>query len=540
MLLGMDALRSSAMPHRVPDAPVRLLIVEDDPDDAFLVRDLLDEVPLPVRVDHVRSWDEARAAVAAGAHDVFLVDYHIPGGDGVEFVRWATAAGCDAPIILLTGVGTGEVDAAAIAAGAADYLPKGELSPSTLDRAIRHALERRAVLGDLRRELAFTEILTDCSHALLRNVDADLSVLLERFRSLVSAEVALLDRVDGSDGSLRCERLLAVTADGTDPVPLRVDWAAAGEARLRLAAGDPAELTVTEGPDGEPLRIAAIPILVGEEWAGVLGFGRRGDGPEASLPRPVVDRLLVAGRLVGAFWMRERREARLRELVAARDRFIASIAHELRTPLTVVLGLAEELAAGSQRLDSDEIRGLLRLIDEQTLELAAIVENLLAAARLDGDGLRVRPRRFDLAALAAETASRLVPGARTVTGGPRWAHADPFLTRQIVRNLLTNAKRHGGSRILLDLHDRADAVVLEVRDDGPGLPDGFGERAFAPFVPGPGEAGVPASLGLGLAVARRLAESMGGDLAYRRDGDDSVFALTLPRAVARSGPDGAK
>src|SRR5262245_44812293 len=89
--------------------------------------------------------------MAACSHDVYLVDYRLPGRSGLDLVREAAARGCAAPMLVLTGVGDREVDLLAMKAGAADYLDKGRIDEVTLERAIRHAMERKRAADDLRQ-----------------------------------------------------------------------------------------------------------------------------------------------------------------------------------------------------------------------------------------------------------------------------------------------------------------------------------------------------------------------------------------------------
>jgi diguanylate cyclase (GGDEF)-like protein/PAS domain S-box-containing protein len=130
---------------------IRVLLVEDDEDDYVLTRGLLaDSRRTRFALDWVTSYEEARAAIAAGQHDLYLVDYRLGEHDGLEILREARAAGCQRPIILLTGQGDGEVDIAAMQAGAADYLVKGQIDSQILERSIRYSLEQNRTLDALR------------------------------------------------------------------------------------------------------------------------------------------------------------------------------------------------------------------------------------------------------------------------------------------------------------------------------------------------------------------------------------------------------
>ena len=130
---------------------IRVLLIEDDEDDYVLTRDLLaDSRRTRFELDWISSFAEALGAIGRNEHDVYLVDYRLGEHDGLEVLREARIAGCLRPIILLTGQGDGEVDIAAMKAGAADYLVKGQIDSQILERSIRYSLEQNRTLEALR------------------------------------------------------------------------------------------------------------------------------------------------------------------------------------------------------------------------------------------------------------------------------------------------------------------------------------------------------------------------------------------------------
>ncbi|HWW62059.1 MAG TPA: diguanylate cyclase, partial [Thermoanaerobaculia bacterium] len=143
-----------------PQRAVRVLLVEDDEDDFVLTRDLLaDSRRSAFQLDWVTSYDEALREIARDAHDLYLVDYRLGERDGLEVLRHARDIGITSPLILLTGQGDGDVDLAAMRAGAADYLIKGKIDAPLLERSIRYALEQSRTLQAL-RESALHDALT--------------------------------------------------------------------------------------------------------------------------------------------------------------------------------------------------------------------------------------------------------------------------------------------------------------------------------------------------------------------------------------------
>ena len=121
------------------------------------------------------------------------------------------------------------------------------------------------------------------------------------------------------------------------------------------------------------------------------------------------------------------------------------------------------------------------------------------------------------------------PIAIEIRGGESGVYADPRRTRQIIRNLVSNALRYGGAQVVIRVQRIGDRVETKVCDDGDPIQQTEVEKIFKPFERGSGE-GHPKSVGLGLSVARKLARLMEGDLTYRHIDGFSCFVLSLPAA----------
>jgi signal transduction histidine kinase len=227
-------------------------------------------------------------------------------------------------------------------------------------------------------------------------------------------------------------------------------------------------------------------------------------------------------------------EDALANLVRSKDEFVATIAHELRTPLTAVVGLSEELRSSHQAFNLAEMEEFIGMIADQSHEVASIVEDLLVVARADIGKVTVVSEEVDLhravEGVLAETNHLRTSSTRSISfdGATTYATADPQRVRQILRNLVTNAFRYGGGDVWIELatDDRWSRVV--VADNGPGIAQSERETIFEPFRRAHNAPGQPGSLGLGLSVARKLAEIMNGTLTYRQTGQRSEFELTLP------------
>jgi PAS domain S-box-containing protein len=123
---------------------IRVLLVDDDQGDFEMFRVMLSKTEhQEFKVDWVPNFDEALDAFEAGEHDVYFLDYFLEDRTGLDLLREARNRGVDAPIIMLTGRGSRKVDMEAMELGASDYLVKGLIDPDSLERSVRHALERR-------------------------------------------------------------------------------------------------------------------------------------------------------------------------------------------------------------------------------------------------------------------------------------------------------------------------------------------------------------------------------------------------------------
>jgi two-component system cell cycle sensor histidine kinase/response regulator CckA len=127
----------------VSDAPIRVLLVEDDEEDYILTRRLLrDTERVKFEVKWARSYDAALAELAR-PYDACVVDYRLGPHSGMTLIEKAIAGGCRAPMILLTCRGDRDVDIEAMRVGAADYLVKDQITPQLMERVIRHSIERK-------------------------------------------------------------------------------------------------------------------------------------------------------------------------------------------------------------------------------------------------------------------------------------------------------------------------------------------------------------------------------------------------------------
>ena len=215
--------------------------------------------------------------------------------------------------------------------------------------------------------------------------------------------------------------------------------------------------------------------------------------------------------------MRETEKA-LEEAIESKDRMMATLAHELRNPLTAVVGFSSILTTEWEAMDEDTRRQMAEEITVQVGDVSSLLDDFLTfnvnhALQVDDD---VLPLGSVLGCVDLSGVDVDVDPALTVRG-------DALRVRQIVRNLVRNAQRHGGESHALTAEQVGNVVSIRVSDDGPGVAPEVLERLFQPFSHG----STSGSLGLGLAASRKLARAMGGDLLYQRRQGHTTFVLEL-------------
>ncbi|MCP3099980.1 HAMP domain-containing histidine kinase [Myxococcus sp. K15C18031901] len=284
----------------------------------------------------------------------------------------------------------------------------------------------------------------------------------------------------------------------------------------RLLAALPVRLVPGRAPDatGSSGALSSLPLVLTVAWSGVVLAG-----------------IAVVALLVGVLSLSERRGA-----------FVSAVTHELRTPLTTFRMYTEMLAAGMVP-DAQRRQEYFDILHREAERLSHLVENVLAYARIERGRTPAKLERLDARAMVERMEPRLreraaQAGLSLCVELPSgvMVMTDPSAVEQVLFNLVDNASKYAANteapRVHVELVRRGRLVGLAVWDHGPGIDKATARKLFEPFSKSVQAAARSApGVGLGLALCRRLARSMRGDLRHERVATGGArFVLWLPSA----------
>jgi signal transduction histidine kinase len=232
----------------------------------------------------------------------------------------------------------------------------------------------------------------------------------------------------------------------------------------------------------------------------------------------------------GAVEVREYFEA---NLASSKDTFIANVSHGLRTPLTGVVGFAhllEESDLGPEERES------VKMIIAESAELSRMVDDLVTAAQLDADAVTVAVEPVSMFEEVEKVCDfmDLVGAEIGIDIQDVDVMVDPTHFSQILRNLLTNAHRHGKPTITVRGTVANGKYICHVVDQGPGVATDDQSRLFTRFSSSVFGSQFSGAVGLGLAVVAELTARMGCEISYRRIRGETQFVLSMPLAAHQS------
>ena len=283
------------------------------------------------------------------------------------------------------------------------------------------------------------------------------------------------------------------------------------------------------------------PLLVGAQAIGMLSLSRREAG---SFTASEVELVTLLGRLVGttvqnirAYEAERRTVEELRRLSALRADFVSLVSHELRSPMASVIGASRTLEARWRELSPEQRNSFLSLIAEETSRLATLIGDVLDTSRIESGTFSYSFSELDLAEVVRETVATAQVGqdevrleAEATEPLPR-IRGDRERLRQVLTNLIENAVKYSpaGETVRVRAYSEDSCVRVEVRDAGPGIAREDQGLIFEEFGRATVGGNAKPGTGLGLFIARSIAEAHGGSLDVESAPNrGATFRLELP------------
>jgi signal transduction histidine kinase len=415
-------------------------------------------------------------------------------------------------------------------------------------RAELRAAEAERLRDELGHRVDVLETANRCARALGSSLELDeaFGAFIRELRGLIPFGRTAIVLVEGEHATTMATAGLGATEvfppGNSDPIQgSLLERVLDGRVIVRR------DLTDAQYPADEQLVALGLrselvtPLLLGARTIGMLSLSR--DRRDA-FSEDEIELVTLLGRLVAtavqnirAYEAERRRVEELGRLSQLRADFVSLVSHELRSPMAAVIGAARTLQDRWRMLSAPQRESFLALIGDETTRLAELVGDVLDTSRIEAGTFSYRFEEVDLgrvvdeAVEAAVLAQQEVPVIASIPGGLPAIRGDRTRLRQVLGNLIENAVKYSpeSGEVRVSAAAANGAVRIAVRDTGPGIPPDQQARIFEKFgrvdVPGASKPGT----GLGLFIARSIAEAHGGSLDVSSGPEPgSTFVLTLP------------
>lgn len=543
---------------------LRVLVVDDDAVDRMAVRRSLRAVDTTLLLAEAENSEQALTTLATESFDCVLLDYQLPGINGLDMLRELRTRGLLTPVVMLTGQGDEQLAVEIMKAGAVDYLNKSAASGERLIQSVRNAVRvHRAEQQVAQAQQALREsverlwFLAEASRILAAGLDA--ATILRSLAELVVPWLADWCAVDVVEPESVVRRLTTAVPEGSDEQTVQAIDALL--AYVPDAPSGPAAVIRSVLPAAYPALAQAQPYAPDEEH--VAALDTLGIASVLCVP------LLVRGRVLGALTLaitdKEERfgEADLQlardlgqrsavaldnaelyrtaqDAVRLRDAFLATASHELKTPLTSLYGnvqLLERRTLRSGVLDERDQR-IVRVIVEQSARLDRMISALLDISRLQTGQLTIQQMPLDLRHVVQQTVDELELTLDKHTfdvqsdAEPLIVAGDPLRLHQVIQNLVQNAIKYSPEGGVVTLRvARQDAwATMAISDQGMGIPADALPHLFSQFYRASNvNARQISGIGLGLYVVKEIVTLHRGTVtAESTEGQGSTFTVRLP------------
>ena len=536
---------------------MRILLVEDNDDDALLIRESLSGTAL--EIDRAERLSTALAQLTLGKFDAVLLDLSLPDAWGLETIRRLRREAAAVPIVVLTGLNDEEIAMRAVEEGAQDYLFKGQADGHLLARSLRYAIQRHRAEETLKERNRELLILQKISETILGSLDlkAVLEKILEETMvtdSFDLGNIRLLDRsgemleVVAGRGYRHSEHVLGhralarTTESEQSKFGDRLFREPCIEEELQQCGGY--RTLKKEGVES----FIMVPVRANGEVVGTLQLAsrtpRKFKPEEVNLLQTIGNQLGVAVQKAQLYEETVRQAVELERANKLQADFTAMIAHDLRSPLMNIMGVAEVMVAGMFGSVSREQTKWLGRIQSNSQSLVDLVSDFLDVSKLESGYIDLSRETLNLSGLIQKNLDsyrvlaldKKISIRGSVDPSLPVIHADPRRLDQVLSNLISNAikftREDGEVEVGAALMDAA-RVKVWVGDNGVGIAANEIGRLFEKYRQGGNvKHSSHRGTGLGLVICKMIVEAHGGRIWVESvEGKGTTFFFSLPAAL---------
>ncbi len=496
----------------VADEQLCILIIDDDQvDQMAMQRSLKKSLP------HAAIYTSDTAAVALQllqqqAFDCIFIDFKLPDMDGLELMDKIRSIGIDIPILIVTSHGDERIAAQAILRGAADYIPKGRLTPDGIFHSLQNALrihkaeqQRRQAEEQLRATQHQFEFVISNSPIIFVNTDRN---------GIITFLKGKIDKVLPVDEKNLIGKSIIEEFKPYPRIVARFKRALAGET-----------VQSTDESNGYFFKAHYTPVF--DQQQRVVGV--------SCFVIDITESIKNERELIKAKELAE-------QSVRVKEQFIANISHEIRTPMNGIIGLANVLSKTTLNTDQHKY---LKAIRSSADNLMVIINDLLDFSKISAEKFTIETVDFNLIELIQDVTDLMEVKAternNTLSAVidrnvPEKITGDPTRLKQVLLNLISNAAKfteNGQIKLLVNpTTESEEEVILEftVEDTGIGIPEDKLQAIFESFNQASNDTSRKyGGTGLGLTISKSLIEMQGGSITVRsKPMAGSAFTFSLP------------
>ena len=509
------------------DKSIKVLCVEDDELDRMIIKRAVKSSGMNIDLSFAEDIDSGREQTSSTEYDCIFLDYNLPGGSGLELLKFIRANNNQSPVIIVTSQGDEKIAVEAMKNGASDYIPKNLLSAEGLAQSLRFVLKMK-----------------ESEHEKIR-IQRELLETQKRLAAVVSNSPIILFLLD-EQGNFTLFEGKGLHDTGID---------------TKLQIGAPIEsissiIPISRDDFNDTMKgVEKTSVCqIGAKFYEVFYSPMKGEGETVSGVIGVASDITIH-KLAEEELKKAKQYAE--DTAKMKEQFLANMSHEIRTPMNGIIGLTRILLGTSV---SDEQLKYLMSIKTCSDNLLVIINDILDLSKIEAGKMNFENVAFNVEEIITHTFELFEPKANeksislsyTIDKAiPTAILGDPTRLSQITNNLVSNAIKFTSSGgVSVDVKVRSDrdenlTIDFEVTDSGIGIPESSLASVFESFTQASSDTTRKfGGTGLGLTIVKKLIELQGGNIGIRSTvgkGTTFFFHLTFGRAsqeeIDRSGTD---